>query len=370
MQYRIAQLTSVHPRYDTRIFIKECCSLAKNENYDVSLIVSDGLGYEERNMVKIYDVGKKKGRLSRMLKTTRLIFQKAIELEADVYHFHDPELIPIGLKLKKIGKTVIFDVHEDVPKQLRSKPYLNPFILRGISFLFAWYERIVCKNFDYIITATPSIRDKFLKINKNAIDINNFPVLGELENNFDLKSKNNEVCYVGTIYAFRGIRELVKALEYTEGVTLNLAGKFVEDNLKQEITQYRGWKQVNELGYLNRREVANVLNRSKAGLVILHPISNYLDSLPVKMFEYMSVGLPVIASNFPLWKKIVEGNNCGICVDPFSPKEIAEAIKYIINNPKEAEKMGKNGKKIVKEKYNWSKEEQKLFKIYSEIITN
>ena len=107
----ITHLTSAHPRYDTRIFFKECISLAKN--YKVNLIVADGLGDEEKNTVYIYDVGKVEGRLNRIFKTTKKVLQRAIELDSDVYHLHDPELIPIGLKLKKMGKKVIFDAHED-----------------------------------------------------------------------------------------------------------------------------------------------------------------------------------------------------------------------------------------------------------------
>jgi glycosyltransferase involved in cell wall biosynthesis len=86
------------------------------------------------------------------------------------------------------------------------------------------------------------------------------------------------------------------------------------------------------------------------------------------MFEYMSASLPLITSNFPFWKEIVEGNNCGICVNPLNPQEIADAIKYIINNPKEAEKMGKNGRDAVEKKYNWTIEEIKLFKVYESIV--
>lgn len=95
---------------------------------------------------------------------------------------------------------------------------------------------------------------------------------------------------------------------------------------------------------------------------------NYLDSLPIKMFEYMSAGIPVVASNFPLWKEIIEKNRCGVCVDPLSPKDIAKAINFIVQNPQIAQKMGENGKRAILEKYNWQIEEQKLFNIYEGLL--
>lgn len=366
---KIVHLTSVHPRYDTRIFLKMCSSLAA-AGYQVSLVVADGKGDETKNCIDIFDVGRSFGRVDRILSVTRKVFHKAIELDAALYHIHDPELLPIGLNLKQLGKKVIFDPHEDVPRQMLYKPYLNKptrwVIAQSLSMLETW----TCKQLDGIIAATPFIRDKFLKINPTSIDINNYPILGELsKKDIDWTHKKPQICYVGGIGSIRGIREMVKAMELVKSkARLALGGQFTEEDVEKDVKGYKGWSMVDALGFLDREQVGNVLTQSVAGLVTLHPIINYLDSLPVKMFEYMSAGIPVIASDFPLWREIIEGNQCGICVDPLKPKKIAKAIDALIENPVMAEEMGSNGRRAVEEKYNWKNEEKKLLKVYTTIL--
>ncbi|MDA3833056.1 MAG: glycosyltransferase, partial [Spirochaetales bacterium] len=203
----------------------------------------------------------------------------------------------------------------------------------------------------------------------NSLDINNFPILGELaEGEIDWSKKKNHVCYVGGIGRLRGVQEMVKAMELTQpSVKLALGGSFGQPEFEAQIRAEAGWQKVDYRGWLDREGVKMALNESVAGLVTLHPIINYLDALPVKMFEYMAAGLPVIASNFPFWKEIVEGNQCGLCVDPLDPKAIAEAIDYLVAHPAEAERMGRNGQRAVNEKYNWPIEEQKLLKLYESL---
>ena len=148
---------------------------------------------------------------------------------------------------------------------------------------------------------------------------------------------------------------------------LNLAGSFGDASLGCRLQKKPGWQRVNPLGHLDRPGVRDVFSRSIAGLVTLHPVINYIDALPVKMFEYMSSGIPVIASDFPLWRDIIDGNDCGLLVDPLNPVAIAEAIDYLITHPGDAERMGSNGRRAVENLYNWEHEYQKLLTFYDAI---
>lgn len=366
----IAHLTSVHSRYDTRIFAKMCCSLAKR-GFKINLIVSDGNGNEIKDRISIFDVGATKGgRFSRVTRTTKLIFEKAKELNVDIYHLHDPELIHIGVKLKKIGKKVIFDVHENVSLQILTKKYLPNFSRKIISKIYRIIEIYSLKKFDAIILAEHSYFRYYTNLNKKIEVITNMPDLKVLKKFRNFNREKNEIFYIGGISNERGFDVMIKTVkilkEKFNDIMIHLIGRYDKNLLKTvDITDLN--KNIKFYGRVPLIKSLKYSKNAKVGFSLLKPIPNYKESYSTKIFEYMALGLPVITSNFKLYKDIVEKFNCGLCVDPINPHEVAKSVEYIFNNPAKAKQMSLAGVKIVEEKFKWKLEEEKLYKLYSSI---
>jgi len=276
--------------------------------------------------------------------------------------------LPYGLLLRSKGKIVIYDVHEDVPEDILGK-YWIPLLVRNlVSSSFKIFENWAARRMSYVITATPHIARRFIKEQCRVETINNYPIINELLlPKLSEFKKKQAVCYVGVIDDKRGIFQMIEAIERTQG-NLIIAGEFSPVHHRDKAVRMSGWNKVNELGSVSRIKVAQVLAESIAGLVLFHPDPNHNNAQPNKMFEYMSAGIPVIASNFPLWRDVVIGNNCGLCVDPLDPIEIAHAIQWMLDHPEEATRMGENGRKAILEKYNWGMESSKLLGVYSELL--
>jgi glycosyltransferase involved in cell wall biosynthesis len=352
---------------DNRIVLKECGSLSA-AGFKVMLIVADGLGNGEHHGISILDVGKSRGRITRMCLTSFSILRKALDVKADAYHLHDPELLPIGLWLKWRGFKVIYDSHEDVPRQILSKHWIPTPIRRIVSIIFELFENFVIKRITGVIAATPHIALRFKRINANTIDVNNYPKIEELAPLSGCDRGKRQICYIGGISHVRGIHSVVRALPHVPEVNLVLCGTFSEAKFVEELRVLGGWRQVDFRGHVGREEVRAVMNESFAGMVTLLPTPAYIHSLPIKMFEYMSAELPVIASDFPLWREIIDGAGAGLCVDPASPEAIGAAIRKLADDPGLARQLGKRGREAILTKYNWPVEAQKLITFYKDIL--
>lgn len=367
---KVCILTTVHYVFDIRIFHKEAKSLLKG-GYDVTLIAQHDKN-ERIDGIKVVPLPKGESRIYRMFRLTMKTFSLALKQKADIYHFHDPELLLVGLLLKIFtGKKVIYDVHEDYRKQILSKPYLPVFARKSIAIMVNFLEFITLRYFDVIITATDNIFLKFSYHNR-VVSIKNLPVLSGFSNTVK-NNKSFTLVYIGCITEIRGLTNIIKALELIDSdpdIKLILCGKFYPHDYEEKVRRLEGFRKVEYLGWIESDMVPELLSKCDAGIICFLPEPNHIDSMPNKLFEYIAAGLPVIASNFPAWRSIIDDNNnnrCGLCIDPLDPTTIASAIKYLMDNPREAEIMGINGRELVLAKFNWANEEQKLLKIYKDL---
>lgn len=364
---KICHMTSAHRPGDTRIFHKECKSLAK-AGYEVYL-VQRGESSEEDG-VHIVGVGQPTGgRLSRMTSFSKKVYKAALALDADLYHFHDPELLPFGLKLKKRGKKVIFDSHEFTSEAIGEKGWL-PTQVRGIvQKLYGGYEQSICRKLDGVISVSPHIVDYFQKANPNTVQVANYPVYKDHYQAPGFSEKR--IGFAGGVSSQWMQENILMALERNSDCRYTLCGP-CKDEYRTRLESMAGWKQTDYLGKIPHLEVANRLSHCWIGLALLRPGRNtdFQNGTMgnTKIFEEMMAGLPVICTNFTRWKEFVEHYRCGICVNPENVDEIATAIRYLLDHPEEAKEMGENGRRAVKEEFNWGVEEKKLLSLYEEIL--
>lgn len=369
----IIQLTTVHKPFDTRIFHKECVSLAASGFNVVYLSrhpikeIRDGV-----QMIPIPETtGKYKRVFSSSFKAIRAIKELNAPPENSIIHFHDPELLPAGFYFKKKGYSVIYDVHEDVPRQILTKDWIPSGFRGWLSERVESLEQMAATTFDAIVAAEPVTRDRFPAANTTMVQ--NFPINAEFANidTADYCDRDPILTYIGDITEERGIfemTELIEQLNKNSSVTLELGGMFASQKTKKRIEKREGWKHIKYYGWMDRKMVSDALSRSRIGLVILHKVPNHMESYPTKMLEYMAAGLPVIVSDIPLWRSIVERSNCGLVVDPTNIQEITEATLSLLNDPAKAKKMGENGQLQVTELYSWEKEFEKLKLLYRRLL--
>ncbi len=367
---KVCHITNAHRPEDVRIFHKECVSLAK-AGYEVYL-VQQGESYE-KNGVHIVGFGNPaKNRLERMTQTARRAYEAALAVNADIYHFHDPELLPYGLKLKKRGKKVVFDSHEDTLESILEKEWIPSLARKTVYHWFKGQQEKVCREIDAVITVTPHMTSFFQRLNSQTAQVSNFPILPAEMPPLPGRSARALV-FAGGISRQWNHHTIIKALEKLPDCEYILCG-FADAPYLQELQALPAWGHVRYLGKIPHREVAGLLAQSAVGMAVVdyNRNSDWKNGTMgnTKIFEEMLAGLPVVCTDFVLWREFVDRYHCGICVDPQDADAIASAVWYLLDHPEEARQMGENGRRAVKEEFNWNVEERKLLALYEEVLTN
>lgn len=366
----IVHMTSVHDPRDPRIFLKECRSLAR-AGFRVTLIAPANED-KEIDGVHIRAVTPGRARFSRFLKTTREVYRTALSLDADIYHFHDPELLPIGSRLAGLGKPVVYDIHEDYFTAIRQKPYL-PAVLRDVvAHLFRLYESRAVRHMSCVI-AESYYAERF----PGATEVLNYPIVDDaLIAAPGCDPASRRLLYTGGITEDRGALAHAGLLTYHPDLEVSMMGRCAPDlaeRLRETAKDAVSRLHIEgEGGYVapSRIRDAYLTGGWLAGLALFPDTAHYRRKILTKFFEYMLAGLPVICSNFRSWKLFVEELQCGFAVDPEDPAQAVAAINYLQNNPDEAREMGLRGRKAVLEQYRWDNEADKLVDLYKRLYNS
>lgn len=366
---KVCHVISGYFRNDARIFQRQCKSILK-AGYEVSILTNDDGPKEILDEINIYPCGRFwKNRIKIILFAKYQFIEKAIEIDADIYQLHSPELIPLGLELKRRGKIIIYDAHEDLPKHILEKDWIPPFLRKPISLIIDAYMKRALKKYDEIISPHSHVIDYLVNVNKNVTLITNFAKF-DYSNNYDLShylSRDNSICYSGTVYLHSNQEFILDAISNINNLKYQIVG-FIDKNHKKRLSEMKGFEKLIFLDRIPWEELNNFYSKSLIGMVVIDyklNLGNKKGTYAVnKIFEYMQAGLPIICTDYDLWKEIIEKYDCGICVVPNNANQIEEAIRFLINNKERAYKMGQNGRKAVLVEYNWEAVEKKYIEIF------
>ena len=368
---KVCHITIVHQnRYDVRIFQKECTSLAK-AGYDVTLIVNDELTDEINNGVKITSIAVPcRNRFDRILKASKVAYCKAMELDADIYHIHDPELLIMAVKLKKQGRKVVFDSHEFTAVQIRYKPYIPNLLRVPISIIYRRYEANCLRKLDGMVEpCTYKSKDFFEEIKILKVTIGNYPKADLFKKIIREDIDYNKCCYVGGLTEIRGLFHMIRAC-HIAGKKLVLIGS-IDQDLRDKMERMPEYECVEYLGVLPHETAMNEVAKCGVGLSILEPVAQYInmDALFTKTFEYMIMGIPVILSDSPFHRKMIDKYHFGVIVDALDDQAIADAINELMMDEVKMRTMGEEGKRAIREEMDWEMDAKKLVEFYRIILS-
>lgn len=361
---RVMHLTSAHAPDDNRTFHRECVTLA-TAGYDVTLVVA-GFRDETVKGVRIVSVKRTGGRIGRAVLGSLRLGRVAIKSKAELIHFHDPELLPLGLVLQLLGRKVIYDAHEWARGSTLSRPYLNPHLARFVARVIGGLEWVAARVLTHVVAATPFIATLY-KADKVTV-IANYPDLDELSETRDPSEHRDPACgvYVGGINEGRCGSEMFAAVTKARAIDPRIhliMGGWIEDGLHPEDVEGIEYR-----GVLSRPDVVKADSEASFGLMLLRPLPNYIDSLSTKFFEYLAMGIPALVSRSSrLIVAIVDEVGCGLVVDGEDVDQIAAAMVTFAADPEQTRLMGERGAAAVRDRYNWSAEAAKLVALYDRI---
>jgi glycosyltransferase involved in cell wall biosynthesis len=367
---KICHLSSVHTWNDIRIFKKELVSLASH-GFETHFIVpcdSD----KHINQVSIHAIAIPKNRFQRILLTTHHIYKKALEIDADIYHIHDPELLPIGSKLIKRGKKVIFDSHEDVPADILDKEWIPfRFLRKIISYVYNLYEKSTTHEFSAVISVSNNITNKF-NCHK-LLTLRNLPLLSNF-NISEISSANKtfekpyKVIYAGGLTRVRNIKQLIQSTKHLplDDIQIHIFGDFDDETYRRECESLDEWPNIYYHGFKESSEVYSFMKNCSLGLILFKNIPNHEYAIPNKSYEYMAAGIPLLISDIHFWKSHFEKN--AFFVNPESPEEIAKRIREVFEKPEELSFLSIENSNLVKNELNWEAESKKLINLYLNLL--
>lgn len=366
----VAHLTSVHTASDVRVVLRECYSLAR-AGYKV-LLIAPGSNASPVHGLEVHGVPLPPHRLARLTQTVWNVYRQAERQNSNIYHLHDPELLPVAILLSRRHK-VIFDVHEDTPQQILAKDWIPAWVRPLISALYGKFERFAAARLSAVVTAGDDISNRLAPFNPHVVTIGNYPLLEEFATvppSDPRRYTSGIVLHPGGINSQSCAESAVRAMELlppTAGAVLQLAGATRSAGQLARLRSLPGWERVRHLGLIPRQELIDRLYDASIALVLFAPAPNSAHVRSNKLFEAMAAGLPVIGPDFPAWKEFLSAHRCGLAVNPLEPAAIAQAMQYLLNHPGQAAEMGKCGRQAVMERFNWAREEAKLLHLYAEV---
>lgn len=368
----ICHVISGYFRNDARVFLRQCKSL-HNNGFHVTILTNDGSPDEVLDGIPVYDCGKPWPRWKTLAAATRQFLDKALEIDADIYQLHSPELLPLGLALKRAGKKVVYDAHEDMPRHLLEKEWLPHFSRRIVSSAFECYMLRTLRQYDGIVSPHSHVVANLNQLLGKGLLIANFPLIA---NNWDFGEdqfvrRSNILCYSGTVYSYSNQEEIVSALNDFDDLEYHIAG-YIDEEHGKRLAMMSGGDKVEFHGRLSRPDLHAFYEAALIGVVVYDyklNLGNKLGSYGTnKIFEYMEAGIPFICTDYQLWQDIVERYDCGICVPPGDVAAISNAIEYLVSDKARAYRMGQNGRRAIIEEFNWSSEEKKYVELFNKLM--